>query len=174
MGYSVWPQITGSRKNLSMPSQWLMCLEVAISQQIRLWEGKSASDQPCKSFNASPDCCGQARWVSMALWEKVDVKTTGTILEHVCRLSWPKPAKARSERCRRSIGEGRNGLLPFDHTAVKGCWMLPRSLGSHHQGMFCWRPQLTCWQLRSPTYRLGWETSGWPLVWIASVEACRR
>ena len=39
--YVVWPLIVGSRKNPGMPSQYLMCPEVAISQRIHLWEGKS-------------------------------------------------------------------------------------------------------------------------------------
>ena len=38
----VWQQIVGSRKNPGMPSQCLMCPEVAISQRIHLWEGKKA------------------------------------------------------------------------------------------------------------------------------------
>jgi len=36
VGYIVWPQIVGSRKNPGMPSQYLMCPEVEISQRIYL------------------------------------------------------------------------------------------------------------------------------------------
>jgi len=56
--YIVWLQKVSSCKNPGMPSQYLMCPEVAISQQIRLWEGESASNQPCESSNASADRYG--------------------------------------------------------------------------------------------------------------------
>jgi len=36
MGYVVWPRIAGSRKNLGMPSEYLLCPEVAIYQRINL------------------------------------------------------------------------------------------------------------------------------------------
>jgi len=36
VGFIVWPQIEGSRKNPGMPSQYLMCPEVALSQRIHL------------------------------------------------------------------------------------------------------------------------------------------
>jgi len=36
MGYIVWPQIVSSRKYPGMPSQYLMCPEEAMSQQINL------------------------------------------------------------------------------------------------------------------------------------------
>jgi len=55
MGYIVYPRIAGSRKNPGVPAQYLMCPKVVISQRIHLWEGKSASNQPCESSNASPD-----------------------------------------------------------------------------------------------------------------------
>jgi len=58
-GYIVCPRIVGSRKNPGMPSQYLMRPEVAICQRFLLWKGKSASNQPCESFNASRDRCGR-------------------------------------------------------------------------------------------------------------------
>jgi len=84
VGYIVWPQKVSSRKNPGMPSQYLMCPEVAISQRIHLWEGKNASSQPCESSNASPDSCGQEPWDSVALWVNADVVTVGTFPGHVC------------------------------------------------------------------------------------------
>ena len=58
------------------------------------------------------------------------------------------------------------------YTTVQGCWMLCRSPGSHPQMFRCipswhigsWSRQHTDW---------GVGMSGWPLVWIASVEVCR-
>jgi len=69
--------------------------------------------------------------------------TSGTFLEHI------RPAvgcPGRNSRkpgtgwCRRSIGERRNWLFALGHTAVQGCWMLPRSPSSHRQEMFCHNP----------------------------------
>ena len=57
VGCIFWPQTVGSRKNPDMPTQCLMRPEVAYSQRIHLWEGKSASNQPRENSNASPDCC---------------------------------------------------------------------------------------------------------------------
>ena len=127
VGYIVWPQIVGSRKNPGMPSQCLTYPEVAISQRIHLWEGKSATNQPCESSNASPDRCGQEPWASVALWRKADVVTAGTFLEHVCpavgcpgRNSW-RPGLGW---CRRPIGE-RSWLFPLGYSLqqpkVVGC-----------------------------------------------------
>jgi len=36
VGYIIWPRIAGFRKLLDMLSRYLMCAEVAISQQILL------------------------------------------------------------------------------------------------------------------------------------------
>jgi len=83
VGCIVWPQVIGSRKNAGIPSQCLVCPEVAISQRIHLWEGKSTSNQPCRSSNASWDHCGQEPWALVALWEKANVVTTRTFQEHV-------------------------------------------------------------------------------------------
>jgi len=82
--YIVWPQKVGSRKNPGMPSQYFMCPEVAISQRIHLWEGRSTSNQHCESSNVSPDRCGQEPWASVALWGKADVVTSGIFLGHIC------------------------------------------------------------------------------------------
>ena len=53
-------------KNPGMPSQYLICPEMAISHRIHLWEGKSASNRPCERSNASPDRCGPLRPVGVA------------------------------------------------------------------------------------------------------------
>jgi len=114
VGYIVWPQKVGSRKNAGMPSQCLMCAEVAISQRIYLWEGKSASNQLCESSNASPDRCGQEAWASVTLWGKVDVVTAGTFQEHVCPAVGCPGRNSRRPGlgwCRRSIGE-RSWVFP--------------------------------------------------------------
>ena len=81
----------------------------------------------------------------------------GTFLEHVCpgvgspgrNLRRPGPGWYP-----RHIGEERNWLLLLGHAAVQGCWMLPKSPGSHRQEMFCcnsswhvgsWSHQHTDW-----------------------------
>jgi len=115
-----------------MPSQYLMCLEVAISQRIHLQEGKKAVNRPCEISNVSPDRCEQEPGVLVALWRRADFVTAGTFLEHVCpavsgpgRNSWgPGPGWRR-----RSIGERKNWLFPYGLTTVQGCWMLPKSTG---------------------------------------------
>jgi len=70
------------------------------------------------------------------------------------RLSWPKLAKARSGLVP-TFHERRNWLFPLGYTTVQGCWMLPRNPGSLRQGVFCCCSPLTCWHLKSSTYRLG-------------------
>jgi len=147
-----------------MPSQCLVCPEVAISRRIHLWEGKSASNRPCESSNASPDRCGQEPWILVALWKRADVVTVETFLGHIC------PAvdyHGRNSRrpglgwCQRSNGDRRNWLFPLGCTTVQGCWMLPRTPGSRRLGMLCgssswharnWSRQRTDW---------GVGTSGW-------------
>ena len=128
MGYVVWPRIAGSRKNLGMPSEYLLCPEVAIYQRIHLWESKSASKQPCESSNASPDRCGQEPWILMAWWERTDVVSAGTFLEHVCSAVGCPGRNSRRPGpgwYRRSIGERRNWMLPLHHAVyqskVVGC-----------------------------------------------------
>jgi len=58
-----------------------MRTEVAISQWNHLWEGKSASNQPCESSNSSLDRCGQESWGLVVLWEMANVVAMGTCLE---------------------------------------------------------------------------------------------
>ena len=142
-----------------------------------VWESKSASNQPCESSNASPYRCGQEPWASVALWEKADVVTAGTFQEHACRgVDCPRRNSRRPGLgwCQRSIGERRSWLFPLGYTTVQGCWMLPRSPGSHRQEMFCCNPSwhVGSWSHQHTDWGVG--TSGWPLVWIASVEVCRR
>ena len=66
-----------------------------------------------------------------------------------------------------------NLLFPLGHTAVHGCWLLPRSPGSHRQGMFCCSPS---WHVSGWSHqRIGvWgrRSSGKTLVWVASAEVC--
>ena len=86
------------------------------------------------------------------------------------RLSWPKLAKVRS------------GLVPTFHRweMKPAAWVIQQSKvlgccpGSHRQKMFCCNPS---WHVGSWSHqRIAWGvgTSGWPLVWIASVEVRRR
>ena len=121
VGYIVWSQKVGSRKNPGMPYQCLMCLEMVIYQRIHLWEGKSTTNQPCESSNASPDRCGQEHWASAALWGRADVVTAGTFLEHVCPAAGCPGRNSRRPGlgwCRRSIGERRSWVFPLDCTTV--------------------------------------------------------
>ena len=123
VGCIVGPQIVGSRKNPGMPSQYLMCPEVAISQRIHRWEGKSTSNPPCESSNASPDRCGQEQRASVALWEKADVVTAGTSQEHVCPAVGCPCRNLRRPClgwCRRSIGEKKRVIL-IQQFEVVGC-----------------------------------------------------
>jgi len=119
-----------------MPSQHLVCPEVAISRRIHLREGKSTSNRPCESFNASPYRCGQEPWILVALWGRADVVTAGTFLGHVCPAVGCPGRNSRRPGlgwCRCSNGERRNWLFP-SCTTVQGYWMLPRSPGSHSRG----------------------------------------
>ena len=160
-----------------MPSQYLVCPEVAISQRIRLWEGKSASNRPCESSNASPDRYWQEPWILVALWGRADIVTAGTFLGHVCpAVGCPGRGSRRPGLgwIRHSNGERRSWLFPLGCTTVQGCWMLPRSLASHRQGMLCcnlsWRAGN--WSRQHRSWGVG--TSGWSLEWVASVEVCWR
>jgi len=56
------------------------------------------------------------------------------------RLSWQKLVKLDPGWCRRCIGERRHWVFRLDHIAVQGCWMLPRSPGSHRHEIFCCKP----------------------------------
>ena len=107
-----------------MPSQHLVCPEVAVYRRIYLWESKSASNRPCDSSNASPDRCGQEPWILVALWGRVDVVTAGSFLGHVCQaVSCPGRGSRRPGLgwCRRSNGERRNWLFPLICTTVQCC-----------------------------------------------------
>ena len=138
---------------------------------------QSASNQPCESSNASSGRCRQEPWASVALWGKADVVTSRTFLEHVCPAVGCPGRNSRRPGlgwCRRYIGERKSWLFPLDYTTVQGCWMLPRSPGSHRQEMFCCNPS---WPAGSRSHQLtdwGVGTPGWPLVCIASVVVCRR
>jgi len=160
-----------------------MCPEVAISQRIHLWEDKSASHQPCESSTASSDRCGQEPWVSVALRGYTDVVTAVTFLEHVCpAVSCPSRNSRRPGPawCRRSIGERRNWLFPLSHRAVQGCWMLPRSPGSHRQGMLCCYPswhvdswitniETGVWERRDGRWC---ESRAWRFVDVSDLISC--
>jgi len=143
VGYIVWLWIASPCKILGMPSQRFFCPEVAISQRIHLWEGRTGSNQPCESSNALPDRCEQDFWVLVALWERTRFVTAGTFLEHVCpAVGCPGRHSRRSGThwCRRSISERRNWTLHLGHRAVQRCWLLSSSPGSHRQEMFCCNP----------------------------------
>ena len=129
-----------------MPSQCLVCPEVAISRRIHLWEGKSASNRPCESSIASPDRCGQEPWILVALWGRADVVTAGFPRTRLSgsRLSWPRLAKARS------------GLVPtFQRREKKlavsfGLYNSPRLLDAAHAAR--------CW-MQLGTYAYTWSKS---------------
>jgi len=176
VGYIVWPQRVGSRKNPGMLSQYLVCPEVAISRRIHLWEGKSASNQPCENSNASPDLCGQEPCVLVALRWKGRCCDRGIFPRtRLPAVGYPGRGSRRPGLgwCWRSIGERRNWLFTLDRTAVQGCMMFPRSQGSQRQEMFCCYPswRVAGWSHQRTDWGVG--TSWWPLVWITSVEVCR-
>jgi len=121
VGRIVWQRISGSHKNLDMPSRSLLCPEVTTSQRIHLYEGKSASSQPCESSNALSDRCGKEPRVSVALRGRSDVVTAGAFLENICpAVGCPGQNSRRPGPgwCRRSMGERRNWPLPLGQTTV--------------------------------------------------------
>ena len=149
-----------------MLSQYLVCPEVAISRRIRPWEGKSASNRPCESSNASPDRCGQETWILEALWGRADVVSAATFLGHVCpTVDCPGRNSRRPGLgwCRRSNDERRNWLLPLGCTTAQCCWMSPRSPGSHRPGMLCCNPSWHAGNLSRQSTDWGVWPSGWSL-----------
>ena len=99
--------------------------EVVFSRRIHLWEGKSASNRPCESSDASPDRCGQERWILVAVWGRTDVVTAGTFLGHVCPAVGCPGRNSRRRGLgwyRRFNGEKRNWLLLFGCTACGQTW----------------------------------------------------
>ena len=106
VGCIVWLQIADTRKILSMPSRCLSCSEVAISQRIHLGEGKSTSNQPCESFNASPDRCGQK------LLGLGDVMSEGQCCN---RRSFPRTRLSGSQLSSPKFAKARSGLMPTFH-----------------------------------------------------------
>ena len=151
--------------------------DVAISRRIHVWEGKSASNQPCESSNASPACCGQDLLVLVALWGRANLVTAGTVWEHVCLAASRSGRNSRRpdpDWCRRSLSERRIWVFPLGYTTVQDCWMLPRSPDSQRQEMFCCNPSWHVGSLSCQHTDLGVGTSGWSLVWTASVKVCRR
>jgi len=150
--------------------------EVAISQRIHLCEGKSVSNQPCESSKTSPDPWGQELLVLVALWGRADVVTAGT-LDTSVRQSAVLPETREGQvwvgALVPSVRE-ETGCFLWTMQQSRGCLMLPRSLGSHRQEMFCCNPS---WHVGSWSRQhtdCGVVTSGWPLVWITSVEVCSR
>ena len=95
------------------------------------------------------------------------------------RLSWPKLAKARSglvstfHRWEEKLGVSFVLSKVVGCTIVQGCWMLPGSPGYCRQ-MFCCNPNwhVGSWSRQRTDWGVG--TSWWSLVWMASVEICRR
>ena len=95
----------------------------------------------------------QEPWASVALWRKAE--TTGTFIEHVCPAVGCPDRNSRRPGlgwCRRSIGE-RSWAFRLSYTIVQGCWILPRSPGSHCENFCCkpnwrvgsWSHQYTDW-----------------------------
>ena len=73
-------------------------------------------------------------------------------------LSWPKLVKARSGLVPTFHRWDKNLAVSLGYTTVQGCWMLPRSPGSHRQGMFCCNPswRVGSWSHHSIQTRV-WE-----------------
>ena len=125
MGCIVWPQIVGSRKNPGMPSQCLMCLEVAISQQVHLWEGKTLPISLAKvpTLHRIAVARSLVFWWCYEAWRCYDCGNFPRTHLSGNLLSWPKLAKARS------------GLVPMFHQWEKklavsfGLYNSPRLLG---------------------------------------------
>ena len=150
-----------------MLSQYLVCPEVAISRRIHLWEGKSASTGSLWAGTLNRGgvmredrCCDRGNFPKAHL--------SGS------RLSWTRLAKARSGLLPTFQRREKKLAVSIGCTTVQGCWMLPRSPGSHRLGMLCCNPS---WRTGSwSRQRIDWGvgTSGWSLEWVASVEVCRR
>jgi len=159
-----------------MPSQHLVCPEVAISRRIHLREGKSTSNRPCEKFQR----------FTGSLWAGT-LNLGGVMREGRCcdrgnfprtrlsgsRLSWPKLAKARS------------GLVPMfqrreKKLAVSELYNSPRLLDVAQEfrlsqsGMLCCNPSWHAGNWSRQRTDRGVGTSGWSLEWVASVEVCRR
>jgi len=93
--------------------------------------------------------------------------TAETFLEHVCQAVGCPGRHSRKLGpgwCRLSVRERRNWLLSADRAAVQGCWLLPRSPGSHGQEMLCCNPSwhVGSWSRQHTDWGVG--RSGWPRV----------
>ena len=179
VGYIACPPIADCRKNLRMPSRYLV---------VRSWQPLNGFT--CEKAKALPISlakvptlltsgrCGQEPWVSVALWGRAYVLTAGTFLENV----WPEvgcPGRNSQRQdqgwCRCSIGERGNWLLPLGHTAVEGCWCCPGVQALMVKECFVVTPvDMLAVEVANIQAGVCMGTSGWPLVWIASVGVCRR
>ena len=169
--YNAWQQKAGSHKNPGIPSKYLMCprlqslngftcetakvLPINLAKvQILNWIAVGRNLESWWRYEAGLVLWQWELLYNMCLWQSA-------VMAKTC------VAKARSglvSRC--SIGEWRNWLLPFGHTTVQGFWMLPKSLGSHHQ-MFCCNPS---WHVVSWSRHWDVWTWGWVLMGITSKE----
>ena len=138
-----------------MPSQYLIGPEVVISQRIHLWEGKSASTQPCESSNASPG----------SLWTGT-LSFSGVMREGLCCdcgnfpkthlsgswLSWPRLTKAKSVLVPTFHLWGKKLAVSFGSYSSTRWFDVAQEYRLSRQEMFYCNHS---WQLKSPTYRLG-------------------
>jgi len=96
------------------------------------------------------------------------------------RLSWPRLEKARSGLVPTFQGERRNWLFPLGYKTVQGCWMLPRSPGSHRPGCCVITPvdvlaievanvQAGVWERRDGRWS---ESRAWRFVDIDDLVSC--
>ena len=174
MGCIVYLQIAGSNKIPGMPCRCLLCLEVAIFQQIHLWGGKSVSNQSCESCNTSTHRCGQELWAPVALWARVGVVTTGTFLEHVCPavVCGGRHSQRPSQTwCRRSTSERRKWLLLWvvQQPNIFDCCPGVQALTVRK----CFAV-IPVDMLAVEVVNIETEEWEWQLVWVVTVEVCRR
>jgi len=157
VAYIVWPRIVGSHKNLVCPLnvwcvRWWRSLNGFICEKAKSLPISLAKVPMIHQIAVGRKLELRWRYKGRPMWWPRNFSTT--------RLSGSRLSCRNSRRpglgwCRRSIGE-RNWLFPSGYTAVQGCWMFSRSPDSHRPEMFYCNPmQLTCWQLKSPTCRLG-------------------
>jgi len=115
--------------------------------------GNLSTDSPVRRQKCFQSALRKFRRFTGSLWAET-LNLGGVMREGQCcdrgkfprtrlsgsRLSWPRLAKARSGLVPTFQRRERNWLFPLGCTTVQGCWMLPRSPGSHRPGMLCCNP----------------------------------